>query len=201
MDLANLSPEQLRRLIGDPRNAHVRAALERRLAELEASADSFSGGRKNGNAAVAAGAPVQRELRSAPVTPGGRPAPLVYPGSLRLTLFGPPRTKKTSNQLQRHGGRLKVIPSAAWMAWRDALLATGQLPVEAPLPDQPYNCAAVFYRASDVGDLVGFQQGLADVLEEGGVLSNDRWIQAWDGTRLALDRACPRVEITLSPLR
>lgn len=129
-----------------------------------------------------------------------RPTPIAGAGSLRLTLWGPPRTKKTHNQLRRHGGRLKVIPSAAWMAWRDALLATGQLPAGDTLPDLHYNCAATFFRDREAGDLVGFQQGLADVLEEGGVVSDDKWIRGWDGSRLDLDRACPRVEITLTPL-
>ncbi len=123
-----------------------------------------------------------------------------FPGALRLTLFGPPRTKKTSNRLVVHQGRRKVIPSEAWCAWRDAIAATNQIPEDVQLPDRPYRCIALFFRQADVGDLVGYQQGLADVLEESGVISNDKWIRSWDGTRLLVDRACPRVELVLTPM-
>lgn len=120
--------------------------------------------------------------------------------TVSLVLFGPPRTKKTSNRVVFRGGKPKVLPSAAWCAWLAALQRTRQLPFPAPLPDRPYRCCAVFYRDRTWGDLVGFQQGLADVLEKGGVVSNDRWIQSWDGTRLDVDPACPRVEIEILPV-
>jgi Holliday junction resolvase RusA-like endonuclease len=118
--------------------------------------------------------------------------------SLTLTLYAAPRTKKTSNQLQRFGGRLKVVPSKAWMAWRDKVLASGDVKPWMRLRDQPYNCAAIFYRDADRGDATGYMQSLADVLEEAGVVSNDRLLVSWDGTRLRVDRKNPRVEITLT---
>lgn len=55
-------------------------------------------------------------------------------------------------------------------------------------------------RDADRGDLVGYLQGLADLLEKRGVVANDKWIQSWDGSRLAKDKANPRVELTLTPL-
>lgn len=133
---------------------------------------------------------------------GNIPDDLLLPGEeLHLVLYGPPRTKKTHNTIAWRQGKPKVIPSEAWMAWRDALKATGQLPAtEEPLPDLPYQCSAIFYRDRDQGDLVGYQQGLADVLEELGVISDDKWIRSWDGSRLDVDRACPRVEITITPI-
>ena len=73
------------------------------------------------------------------------------------------------------------------------------LPRVAKLIDQPYNCAALFYRDRDSGDAVGYQQGLADALEKWNILSNDKYLVSWDGTRLLLDRAKPRVEVTLTP--
>ena len=59
-------------------------------------------------------------------------------------------------------------------------------------------CAAMFYRDRDVGDLNNFTAALADILEKGGVLVNDRLIRSWDGSRLLLDRERPRVEVLLS---
>jgi len=118
--------------------------------------------------------------------------------SLMLTLYGAPRTKKTSNQLQKFGGRLKVVPSAAWMEWRDKVKASGDVEPWMRLKDQPCNCTALFYRDANRGDAVGLYQGLADVLEEVGVVSNDRWIVSWDGSRMLLDRVNPRVIVTLT---
>lgn len=134
---------------------------------------------------------------TAEVVSGYSPVPV---GGRSFVLYGPPRTKKTSNRVVFRGGTPKVLPSAAWCAWLDALRETGQLSPSEPLPDVPYRCRALFWRDADRGDLVGFQQGLADVLEEGGVISNDKWIQSWDGSRLLVDRACPRVEVTLTPI-
>ena len=133
--------------------------------------------------------------------------------SLRLTVHGAPRTKKTSNRLVRAGGRHRVLPSKAWESWVksariqrvDAPLTRYRGPfvthwIFGTLPDRPYNCAALFYRDADRGDAVGYYQGLADLLERVGVLSNDKFITSWDGSRLLVDRENPRVEITLTPL-
>lgn len=119
--------------------------------------------------------------------------------SLTLTLYGAPRTKKTSNQLQKFGGRLKVVPSKAWMKWRDRVVQSGDVQPWMRLRDQPYNCRAIFYRDADRGDAVGFYQGVADLLEELAVVSNDRLLVSWDGSRLRVDKTNPRTEITLLP--
>ena len=65
---------------------------------------------------------------------------------------------------------------------------------------QPLNCAAIFYRDALRGDAVGYYQGLADALESAGVLSDDKWIVQWDGSRLAKDAKRPRIEVTLRAL-
>jgi hypothetical protein len=135
------------------------------------------------------------------VTKVRKPAPRTEGlDSLTLTLHGAPRTKKTSNQLQRFGGRLKVVPSEAWMEWRDRVKASVDVEPWMRLKDQPYNCTALFYRDASRGDAIGFYTGLADVLEELGVVSNDRWIVSWDGSRLLVDKEHPRVQLTLTPI-
>lgn len=118
-----------------------------------------------------------------------------------FTVLGAPRTKKTSNRLVpgrgRKAGRKLVLPSAAWVRW----VETAVFPVKvARLPDQPYSCRALFYRDRLTGDACGYYQGLADALEKWGVLSDDRFLVDWDGSRLLLDRKNPRVEITLTPV-
>lgn len=118
---------------------------------------------------------------------------------LRLTLLGAPRTKKN------HGRRVYSfrkrrtfsVPSLAYEEWCARVKL--QLARVDALPDRPYNVAAIFYRDARTGDAVGYYQALADALEAAGVVSNDRWIVSWDGSRLALDRTQPRVEVLITP--
>ena len=126
---------------------------------------------------------------------GGRPVFLTIPGA--------PRTKKTSNKIWKVGNRKVVMPSEAWMAWRDDVVAhiAEHVPgVRTMRLAVPLNCRALFYRDANRGDAVGYYQGLADVLEEIGLLADDEHIVSWDGSRLLLDRVNPRVEVTLTPL-
>lgn len=117
----------------------------------------------------------------------------------RLTLFGAPRTKKNSGTIWRVGTRTVIKPSDAWLAWRDTVRASlAQRPEFALGFSIPLNCAATFYRDREAGDAVGYYQGLADILEECGVVQDDKWIVSWDGSRLKKDRDCPRVELTLT---
>ena len=157
---------------------------------------------------------------------------------MKLTIWGAPRTKKTSNQAVLmpsqgkgqpcpHCGKpvlAKVFPSAAWRDWVKAALiwahggrrfhrvkigkekvtlvsADAGVGVRWRAVAEPVNCRAVFYRDANRGDLLGYQQGLADLLQEWEILADDLWIQGWDGSRLAVDRAQPRVELELTPLQ
>lgn len=119
---------------------------------------------------------------------------------LTLILYGAPRTKKTHNQVHRYGGRLKVVPSKQWMKWRDKVKESGDVKPWMRLRDQPYNCRALFYRDADRGDATGLYQGLADVLQEAGVVSDDKWLVSWDGSQLLVDKTRPRIEIALTPI-
>lgn len=119
--------------------------------------------------------------------------------SLILTIPGPPRTKKTSNRILRFGRFNKIIPSRAFLAYQNAALwhLKQTLGHRDPIRT-PCNVAAVFYRDANHGDATGFYQALADILEAAHVIENDRLIQTWDGSRLELDRANPRVELTIT---
>lgn len=192
MNLNDADAATLRRWIADRQNAPLRPVLERRLAEVEAgsglvtktASEGPPRARKSSNGAISGEVINPHRIE-------------VPPGGYRLTIRGAPRTKKNSLRRLKVDGQVKSIPSAAWCAWRDAALP--QIPA-GMLPDQPYNCRALFYRDRACGDATGYHQGLADVLEEAGVLSNDRLIEAWDGSRLLKDAGDPRVEIVLTPL-
>lgn len=110
-------------------------------------------------------------------------------------------TKKTSNRIMRFGQRLRVMPSQRWIDWRNQCKAYIATKPELQLAlATPVNCAATFYREAKRGDAVGYYTGLADVLEECGVVLNDRLITQWDGSRLRKDPTNPRVEIVLTVL-
>jgi len=122
---------------------------------------------------------------------------------IRLTVYGTPRTKKTHNRVFMIKGRPRVLPSKAWVDWcAKAVIEfpdTSAWTAGLPLPDHPYNVCAHFYRDANRGDAVGYYQGLADLLEKRGIISNDKWLVGWDGSRLLKDKDNPRVEITLTP--
>ena len=142
---------------------------------------------------------MQSSIRRSPVRTEANALMARPPFVASLVLLGAPRTKKTSNRVLRFGKRNKIIPSAPYLAWRDAVLLqlnlawAGRDPIAFPV-----NVAAVFYRDAARGDLVGFMQGLADVLEEGRVVEDDKWITSWDGSRPEKDAARPRVELQIS---
>ncbi len=59
------------------------------------------------------------------------------------------------------------------------------------------NCKALFYRDAERGDANGYYQALADALEEGGIVENDRQIVSWDGSRMLKDSIHPRIIVSL----
>lgn len=153
-------------------------------------------------------------------TVSGTPAQVVarLQGQLALVIPGPPRTKKNHGRRVIVDGQLKTMPSVAWCVWCDRVapllrlvmqrLACGQDRAECggavacgqqrgPI-DFEVNCRALFYRDANQGDAVGYYQGLADVLEKGQVVKDDKWIVSWDGSRLCKDAASPRVEVLLT---
>lgn len=118
---------------------------------------------------------------------------------MRFVIFGPPRTKKTHGRIVRAGGRLRLLPSAAHEAWaHSAVRQLRQQHRDQPIA-APITVAALFFRERSVGDLVNYMQALADALEKARVITNDRLIVSWDGSRLAKDAQRPRIEIVIVP--
>ena len=142
-----------------------------------------------------------------------------------------PRTKKAHNRLTGYGPKCpvcgrpqynKVMPSKAHEVWfnqsmlfapliRRQLEAMG---VVLPIKNK-IQVRALFYRDRDVGDLIGYEQALADYLQEpkqspknpgklvrngAGVIKDDRQIASWDGSRLMKDAKNPRIECEISTL-
>lgn len=118
----------------------------------------------------------------------------------RLTLDGAPRTKKNSLRRVMVGKFLKSIPSAQYLAWRDAVLPQMRMQWRRLPLAQPVNVRATIYRDANRGDLLGYLDGIADALEEAGVVDDDKWILGWDGSRLDKCAERPRVELEIGPL-
>ncbi len=68
-----------------------------------------------------------------------------------------------------------------------------------PLPAIDYNCAASFYMERESADTDNLISGLADALQDAGVLADDFHLRTWNGTDRFVDAARPRVEVLLTP--
>lgn len=147
---------------------------------------------------------------------------------MSFTLPIRPTTKKTSSQIVSFGKPCyackkkpfqKVIPSDLFLEFEDECFKIGPvirrtleargvtLPIEGPV-----SVRALIYRDADRGDWNGFTDAIADILQEPifegrkvkrkgiGIITNDKNIEHWDGTRRLIDRDNPRVEITISTI-
>lgn len=121
----------------------------------------------------------------------------------RFTIYGPPRTKKNKSRIINTGKRPILLPSESWEQFcRVGILQIRQqmsLHKIKPI-DYPVNCKALFYRERNAGDASNYYNGLADVIEAAGLVTNDKWIVSWDGSRLKKDSTRPRVEFVLTPV-
>lgn len=124
---------------------------------------------------------------------------------MHLTLYGPPRTKKNSQQIlqNKRTGRAFIAPSAAYKAYeRDCLRQISGL-YRAGLVE-PVNLKAVYYMPTRRRvDLVNLLEATNDILVHAGVLADDHSgvIVSHDGSRVRYDKGNPRVEITIEEAR
>lgn len=119
---------------------------------------------------------------------------------MTFTIIGPPRTKKNSMRVVRAGNRARLLQSRAAMEWADSAIPQLRSQCRPGMWRVPVNLHATVYRDRDVGDLGNYLAAICDALEKAGVVQNDRLIGGFDGSRLAIDRERPRVEIELTPL-
>ena len=125
---------------------------------------------------------------------------------MKFVILGSPRTKKTAQRIIKVKGRPMIVPSKVTCKWaNDAQLQLqaqfGKYRGQTFHDRQRWNLRALFYRPSNTtADLVNHLQALCDALQAAGVVSNDRWIAGFDGSRLLLDAKLPRVELWLDEL-
>lgn len=122
-------------------------------------------------------------------------------GALTLVLLGAPRTKKNHGRVLQRGKRKVHVQSEAHEAWNASAqmqLAKFRASTDWTLPiKSPVNCRALFFRDAERGDFIGYAQALADALQEGGIVENDSQIRSWDGSRLLVEKANPRIIVSL----
>jgi Holliday junction resolvase RusA-like endonuclease len=121
--------------------------------------------------------------------------------SLKLVLPGQPFTKKNSQRIivNRRTGKPLILPSKRYREYADAACRHLKAQYRGPAFEGPVEVCAVYYLASRSRwpDLVGLLQATGDILEEAGVITNDRNIVSWDGSRIAGVSENPRAEIEI----
>lgn len=142
--------------------------------------------------------------------------------TITFTLPVQPRTKKTSNRIVRMGKnkeRIRILPSEEYEQFAlECMFFRGKLhrEIDFPLPiTGPVAVKALFYRSGDYGDALGYEQALADILQDEkwskakngkapkkirdglGIILDDKQIRWWDGSRLLIGEPRVEVEITI----
>lgn len=120
---------------------------------------------------------------------------------MRLVLYGPPRTKKNSQQILQNKatGRAFIAPSAAYKGYERDCLRQISGAYRAGLVE-PVNIKAVYYMPTRRRvDLVNLLEATNDILVKAGVLADDHSgiIASHDGSRVRYDKSNPRVEIVI----
>lgn len=144
---------------------------------------------------------------------------------IRIVIPGAPRTKKTHPRIIKVGRFHKILPSEAYLEWfEQAMFRVPEIKawarregIELPLKGL-VEVKAIFYCENLIlGDLNGYQQGLGDWLQErkinmksnppklardgAGIITDDKMIASWDGSRVRIDRQDPRTEIEIRPFQ
>lgn len=117
----------------------------------------------------------------------------------RFVILGTPATKKNSARIitNRSTGTPMLLPSKNARKWEQIVAwKCASMWRRAPIA-VPVAVDAQVYRFKAQGDLINYLQCIADALEYGRVLANDSLILSWDGSRMHVDVAHPRVELVI----
>lgn len=121
--------------------------------------------------------------------------------SVKLTIFGQPITKKNSQQIIMAGKRPCIIQSKAYRQYEKAAKEQLSFSISLPALGGPIEVKALYYLATTrMPDLVNLMGATADILENAGVIMDDKQILSWDGSRIMGKDKDPRVEIEIRTL-
>lgn len=125
----------------------------------------------------------------------------------KFTILGAPRVKKNTQRAivsvnRRTGKRYpRIVQTPAYKAWKSG--AIPQINLQKPQfeIDRPVNLKCIFYMDTNSKvDLSALYEGIQDELVDCGVLSDDNYtiVRSHDGSRVYVDKANPRMEITIT---
>jgi Holliday junction resolvase RusA-like endonuclease len=126
---------------------------------------------------------------------------------LKIIINGRPVPKKNSPVMV--AGRNLILPSKTFRRYESYCLGTKRRPGPVIVNslgmffDTPVQVTCLYWLPDKRWwpDLVGLLQGTSDILEKAGILTNDRLIQSYDGSRImGIDKNNPRAEITITPM-
>ena len=122
---------------------------------------------------------------------------------LTFTIYGNPKTKKTSQQIVVNARTKKpmIIQSASYREYESD--CAKQLKGRGLKIDYPVNLKAVYYRKDRRKcDLSNLHQALQDILVKYGVLKDDNFtiIASHDGSRVMVDKENPRTEVEITAI-
>lgn len=122
----------------------------------------------------------------------------------RFVVWIMPRTKKNSQEIRRRrDGTAFVSPSSAYRAWENtvaemlAILNRGEKPIS-----EPVNLREVIYMPTARRvDQTNLMESVDDALVKAGVIADDctKIVAGHEGSCVRIDRANPRIEITITP--
>lgn len=121
---------------------------------------------------------------------------------MKIVIPGRPATKKNSPRIVNVGSGFphghKLLPSEAFERYQEDAL--WHLKKYKGRYDQPVHVKCLYWLPDRRWwpDLVGLLQATSDILEEAGILENDKLIRDYDGSHIVgLDKQNPRVEILI----
>ena len=121
--------------------------------------------------------------------------------TLKIIIPGRPTPKKNSPRIiPARGNRPPMLlPAQSWYEFikrcEPHILPHGNIQFDTPVQV----CVNVWLQDARKPDLVNVLQGVGDMLEHFKLLTNDRLIESWNGSRICgIDRPNPRTEITIT---
>jgi len=117
-----------------------------------------------------------------------------------LVITGQPATKKNSQLLRCVRGKPVVVQSKLYRQYeKSALLQLKDY--KGPRFSGPVSVTAKYWlKDNRRPDLNNLMAATADILEKSGIITNDRNIVSWDGSRIMGVSPNPRAEITIKAL-
>lgn len=129
---------------------------------------------------------------------------------MSITWQGRPISKKSSQRIIMRNGRRIIIYSKAYDDLRKRVLpglrelrdSLEKLGITLGTKDSELHVRAVAHAGKGTEpDLSGVLETIGDILQDGGVIENDRWVKSWDGSRVYThDKDHPRVELDITEL-